>query len=349
LFSMHSTSPAHPVARSIPLLLRGTVAAAFLAAAATSMATAAMAAEKVTFMIDWLPAGDKAVPYLGVQKGLFAAEGLEVTIQSGRGSSDVVTKLATGAVDMGTGGLAALLQAKAQSDVPVKAVMSLYTLQPDAIFTTEGSGIAALKDVVGKKVATATFSSSNVAWPLVLQVNGIDPAKVDLLKTDPAALAPMLATGQVVATINWITVAPAFEKPLAETKKKLAIIQWSNYGFDGYGLSVFASDKMLSQRPETVKKFLRAYAKANAMAIADPKAAAAAVKAMVPEVDLVVAEKEFAASVPLMVNAIEKADGPGAFEKKLLAKTWEWTAKAQGLPLDKIDPEKAVDRSVLPK
>jgi hypothetical protein len=39
--------------------------------------------------------------------------------------------------------------------------------------------------------------------------------------------------------------------------------------------------------------------------------------------------------VPLMVNAIEKADGPGSFEKKLLAETWEWTAKAQGLPLDK--------------
>jgi NitT/TauT family transport system substrate-binding protein len=112
MLSTHSAGPAraHPAARSIPLLLRGTVAAAFLAAAAT----AAMAAEKVTFMIDWLPAGDKAVPYLGVQKGLFAAEGLEVTIQSGRGSSDVVTKLATGSVDMGTGGLAALLQAKAQ-------------------------------------------------------------------------------------------------------------------------------------------------------------------------------------------------------------------------------------------
>ena len=38
----------------------------------------AVAAEKITFMIDWLPSGDKAVAYLGVQKGLFAAEGLEV-------------------------------------------------------------------------------------------------------------------------------------------------------------------------------------------------------------------------------------------------------------------------------
>jgi len=142
----------------------------------------AFAAERVTFLIDWLPAGDKAVPYLGVQKGVFAEEGLDVVIQSGRGSSDVVTKLATGAADMGTGGLAALLQARAQSPVPVKAILSIYTLQPDAIFTTEDSGIATLKDVAGKNIATATFSSSNVVWPLVLRANGIDPAKVEVLK-----------------------------------------------------------------------------------------------------------------------------------------------------------------------
>jgi NitT/TauT family transport system substrate-binding protein len=308
----------------------------------------AIAAEKVVFMIDWLPAGDKAVPYLGVQKGLFAAEGLDVTIQSGRGSSDVVTKLGTGAADLGTGGLAALLQARAEAPVPVKAILSLYTLQPDAIFTTDSSGISALKDVAGKTVATATFSSSNVSWPLVLKANGIDPDKVELLKADPGALAPMLASGKVVATINWVTVAPAFVKPLAESGKKLKVIAWSDYGFDGYGLSVFASEKMLKERPETVKKFVRAYLKANALAIADPTAAATALKAMVPEVDVDVAREQFASSIPLMVNAISKKDGEGAFEKALLAKTWKWTAEAQNMPLDKIDPETTVDRSFLP-
>ena len=250
---------------------------------------------------------------------------------------------------MGTGGLAALLQARAQTPVAVKALASIYTLQPDAIFTTEGSGISTLKDVAGKTVATATFSSSNVSWPLVLKANGIDPAKVDLLKADPGALAPMLAAGKVAATINWVTVAPAFAKPLAETGKKLKVIAWSDYGFDGYGLSVFASEKMLTERPETVKKFMRAYMKATAAAIADPMAAAKALKAMVPEVDVEVARAQFAASIPLIVNSISKKDGEGAFEKALLAKTWEWTAKAQNLPLDKLDPETAVDRSFLPK
>ena len=82
----------------------------------------------------------------------------------------------------------------------------------------------------------------------MLQANGVDPAKIDLLKADPAALAPMLATGQVVATINWITVAPAFEgrsrRPTRSSTSSMV-----DYGFDGYGLSVFVSDKMLTDAP----------------------------------------------------------------------------------------------------
>jgi len=309
-----------------------------------TLTDAAFATEAVTFMLDWLPAGDKAAVYLGVEKGLFEAEGIKVTVQSGRGSSDVVTKLATGAADMGTGGLAALLQAKATGAVPVKAVMSLYTLQADAIFTTKESGIDSLKDLKGKTVATATFSSSNVSWPLVLKANGVDPDSIKLLKVDPGALAPMLAAGKVDATINWVTVAPAFTGPLTEAGKTFKSLPWSSYGFDGYGLSVFVSDKMIAERPETVRKFLRAYKQATEMAIADPMAAAKALKATVPEVDVATAAEQWKASIPLMVNDISKKDGAGTFEPKLLATTWKWVAEAQGMPTDKLDPETAVSR-----
>jgi len=323
----------------------------YVAAAGIMIATtaSALAADKVIFMLDWLPAGDKAAPYVAQAKGLFAAQGLDVTILSGRGSSDVVTKLATGAGDMGTGGLAALLQARAESNVPVKAVASVYTMQPDAIFTTDSSGINSLKDIAGKKIATATFSSSNVVWPLLLKANGIDPSTVELLKVDPGALAPMLAAGKVDGTINWITVAPAFEGPLHEVNKKLKVVSWSDYGFDGYGLSVFASEKFLAERPEVARRTLKALMEANKMAIADPALAGTSVKASVADVDADLATRQFSASMPLMTNDISRAAGVGAFDKALLAKTWEWTAKSQNMPIEKLDPEMAVDRSFLPK
>ena len=334
---------------SLNTFWRGTAAAAFVAAATLVAPTAAFSAEKVTFLVSWLPGGDEALAYVAAQKGLFAAEGLDVTIMSARGSSDVVTKLASGVADIGEGGLAGLLQARAKSDVPVKAVMSIFTKQPDSIFTTEGSGIKSLQDLVGKQVATATFTSSNVVWPLILKKNGIDPDKITLTKVDPGALAPMLATGKADATINWSTVAPLFDKALSESSKKLVILPWSKYGFEGYGLSIFASDKTIKERPEVLRKFLKAYVAAAEMAAKDPKIAATSIKAMVPELNADVAEQQFAATLPLTFNEISKKDGLGHFDNALLAKTWEWTAKSQNLPLDKIDPENAVDRSFYPQ
>ncbi len=82
-----------------------------LALSLTSMTT--LAADKVSFQLDWLPGGDKAPVYVGLQQGFFAEQGLDVKVAQGRGSHDAITKLATGNADIGLSDLVALLQAKA--------------------------------------------------------------------------------------------------------------------------------------------------------------------------------------------------------------------------------------------
>lgn len=312
-------------------------------------AVSAHAADKLTFQLDWLPGGDKAFVYAGVKEGFYAAEGLDVTIIPGRGSSDAITKVATGAADVAQGGLASLFMAAAESPVPVKAVLSVYSMQPDALFTVEGSSIKTLKDAVGKTVAMPTFSSSNALWPVVLKENGISPDAIKTLKVDPATMAPLLAQGKVDASINWTTTAPPFEDVLKQAGKKLHIIPWSQYGLDGYGLSVFVSEKLIKEKPDVAKRFTRATLKAIQFSVANPEKAAADLKSIVPETDVDVAAASFRASIPLIDNDIAKHDGMGAFEPKLLKATWVWVAKSMNYPLDKVDPEKVVDRSLLSK
>ncbi|MGY4830643.1 ABC transporter substrate-binding protein [Sphaerotilaceae bacterium SBD11-9] len=312
-------------------------------------AWSAQAADKVTVQLDWLPGGDKSFVYAGLKEGFFAAEGLEVSIVPGRGSADAITKVGSGAADVGFGGISALMMAAAESGVPVKAVMSLYSKQPDALFTTKGSGISSLKGAEGKTVATSTFSSSNTLWPVILEANGIDPSKVKLLKVDPATLAPMLAQGRVDATINWVTVGPAFDSVLKQAGKELVVLPWSAAGLDGYGWSVMAGDKIIKERPEVLKRYLRALNKALQFAIANPEKAAAGLKASVPEADEAVLAREFRASIPLIDNEVSKRDGLGKYEPKLLAATWGWVAKSMNYPVGKVDPEKLVDRSFLGK
>ena len=313
------------------------------------LGTPAWAADKLTIQLDWLPGGDKSFVYAGLKQGFFAAEGLEVTIVPGRGSADAITKVGSGAADVGFGGISALMMAGAESGVPVKAVMSLYSKQPDAIFTTKGSGITSLKDVAGKTVATSTFSSSNTLWPVVLESNGIDPSKIKLLKVDPATLAPLLAQGKVDATINWVTVGPAFQNVLKQAGKELTVLPWSAAGLDGYGWSAMASDKTIKERPEVLRRYLRALVKSLQFTMANPDKAAADLKSVVPEADVAVIAAEFRSSMPLLDNEISKRDGLGAYDPKLLAATWVWVAKSMNYAPTKVDPEKLVDRSFLPK
>ena len=76
-----------------------------------------------------------------------------------------------------------------------------------------------------------------MTWPLVLQANKVDAAKVELLKVDPAALAPMLAAGRI-APSNWLTTCPGFERSLAEAGQEAEGDPVVDYGFEGYGLSL---------------------------------------------------------------------------------------------------------------
>ena len=309
----------------------------------------AQAADKLTIQLDWLPGGDKSFVYAGVQQGFFKDEGLEVKIVPGRGSADAVTKVASGSADVGFGGISALMMAAAEGRIPVKAVMSLYSKQPDALFTRTESKIKSLKDMEGKTVAMPTFSSSNALWPIVLQKNGVDASKIKIIKSDPATLAPMLAQGRVDATINWVTVAPAFGAVLKQAGKELSALPWTQFGLDGYGWSVMASDKTIKERPEVLKRYVRALGKSLEFSIQNPSKAAESLKAMVPEADVAVVKAEFEASIPLIRNEISQRDGLGKFEPKMLASTWGWVAQSMNYDLKKVDPETLVDRSFLSK
>ena len=252
--------------------------------------------DKVTYILDWFPSGEETFPYVALQEGLFAKEGLDVTIQTGRGSSDAIAKIATGTAQFGSGGVGALLvgvaEHKASGGLPVKAILSIFNTPPDAIFAIKGGPITSIASLQGRKIATATFTSSNTTWPLVARAAGLDPDSVTLLKVDPTTLAPLLASGQVDGIINWVTSTPGIASAVAQAHKELTILPWTAVGLQGYGLSLFASDAVIHDHPDLVARFTRAYAEGIKLSIADCHRAAADLHAVVPDADLDTAEAE---------------------------------------------------------
>lgn len=320
-----------------------------LMAAALGTSSLAAAADKVVFQLDWLPGGDKAPVYVGIQEGYFADAGLEVSIASGRGSTDAVTKMATGQSDIGSADIGALMAAKAQDDVPVSAVYPLFTQAPHAFFVLESSDIHSIGDIKGKTVATSPFTSSNAFLPIVLKENSLSADDIKLTKTDPGALGPMLITGNTDAIIAWVTNVALFQSQAADAGKAIRVLPWSEAGLELYSSAILASDRFLEKRPEVAKRFLKAFAKSVAFTRDNPEKAGEDLHAMVPEVDPDVAAGQIRDTMKLIFNEATEQDGVGVFTPERIAQTWTYVAEANDLPASSLDPETSVKRGFAPE
>jgi NitT/TauT family transport system substrate-binding protein len=309
----------------------------------------ALAADSVRYVLDWFPSGEETYPYVATQEGFFAQEGLDVKLSVSRGSSDAITRVASDTADFTGASIGALMVAAAESRVPVKALMSIYSKPPDANFTIKGSGIGSIKDLVGRSVVTGIFTSSNELWPVLARLNGIDPATVSVTKVDPNTIAALLAAGKFDASINWVSAAAGTGAVLRKAGKELVVLPWSDSGLEGYGFSLMASEKNIKERPDVVRRFVRAFHRAVLFNLENPGRAAKHLHTMVPDVDVEAAAGDVRATLPLIKNEISDKYGLGTYDQARLLKTWEWMAKARGYALDKLNPETVVDRSFMPK
>lgn len=311
--------------------------------------SSAMAADQVTFQLDWLPGGDKAPVYVGIQQGFFADEDLEVKIASGRGSTDALTKMATGQSDIGSSDIGALMAAKAQDNVPVVAVLPYFTQAPHAFFTLDSSGIKSIKDLKGKKVATSPFTSSNAFLPLVLKQNGLAEDDIQLVKSDPGALSPMMITGNADAIIAWVTNTALYTAQASDAGKKIIEMPWSNSGLSLYSSSLLASEKFLEERPDVAKRFIKAFAKSIEFSYKYPEKAGIDLHKMVPEVDADIVAAQLKSITNLVYNEVTEKDGVGKFDPTRIQQTWEYVAEANGLSTTSLDPQATVNTAFAPE
>ncbi|NEU95829.1 ABC transporter substrate-binding protein [Bradyrhizobium uaiense] len=318
------------------------------ALASSLIAAPALAADKVIFQLDWLPGGDKAPIYVCIHDGFCRDAGLDVTIASGRGSTDAISRLAAGSADVGVADIGALLAAKANENVKVTAIFSEFNKGPHALYVIKSGRIGSMADLKGKTIATSPFTSSNFYLPLVLKDKGVESSDVKLIKAEPGSLGPMLMAGNVDGIVAWMTDLTRYRNQGKEAGKEIVVLPWSAAGLELYSASLIANDDFLAKRPEVAKRFVEAYKMSIEFAKAEPAKAAAAVKAIVAEISTEDVEGSLNDTLPLIFNEVTDKDGLGVFEPARLAETWRRVSAAQSIDPAKFDPEKAVTRHFIP-
>lgn len=120
-----------------PGLLKRLGSALLLGGALASTTSGALAETEIRFTLDWRFEGPSAPFLMALEKGYFADEGLDVTIDSGNGSAGAVTRVATNSYDMGFADYSALTETTAKNpDTGVTGVYMVYNAMPAAVFAS---------------------------------------------------------------------------------------------------------------------------------------------------------------------------------------------------------------------
>ncbi len=234
-----------------------------LAGAAAALAVDSAAAQTpVKFSLDFKFEGPSAPFLVGLDKGYFKAEGLDVTIDTAAGSLEPITRVASGTYDMAFGDINSLIKFRDQNpSSPIKAVFMVYNRPPFAVVARKSRGILAPKDLEGKKLGAPAADGAFAQWKIFVQANGIDASKVTIENVGFPVREPMLAAGQVDAITGFSFSSYINLKDRGVPVDDIVVLLMADYGVNLYGNAIMVSPKFAAEHPDAVRGFLRAFLK----------------------------------------------------------------------------------------
>ena len=308
-----------------------------VALVAVLLAANATAQEKLNVFMNWTIHGGHGPWFIAKQKGYFQAQGLDVNLSRGFGSGDTVKKVIAGVADIGYTDPVPIVQAIAEGQ-PIKVFMGGYMSEPCTVHSAkEGGNITDAKALEGKTFAGPPGDSCIILLPAVMQRAGADVSKVKIENMDAPARLPMMAAGRIDAAADFSGAEILWEKGLKQAGKTRVSFRYDKY-VEKYGLMLIASDKMIKERPETLRKVSLALLRGYQDHIKDPDAAAAAILQVHPELDKDYIYSSSRNLMNLIWDETTKAKGVGVISQPKMQSTLDLINTYWKLP-KKVTPD----------
>ena len=248
-----------------------------LVAAVALLATAgAFAQDKVSFRLNWYLGGLHVPFYYGKDRGFYAAEGIDLTINEGRGSANTVQVVAAGSDTFGLADSSSVVLT-ASKGADIKSVMSLLNTTGFSVVSLANAPIRTPKDLEGKKVAVTPGDPLGQLLQAVCKANNVDCGKISMVQVDPAAKVVTVLEKKTDALLGGADDQFFLIKYKGETPYAM---RYADFGANIVGMTIMTSGDTIKKSPDLVRRFVRATVKSWEEAKKNPNAAVdAAMKA----------------------------------------------------------------------
>jgi NitT/TauT family transport system substrate-binding protein len=296
--------------------------------------TPAAAETKLKLVLNWKYQGPQGWFFLADDRGYFKAAGLDVTLDQGNGSGAPIPLVASGTYDVGFGDINALIQFAAvkPAEAPI-AVYVMYNQPPFTIAVRADSDIKTPKDLEGKKLGGAAGDGALKLFPAFCKVAKIDCSKIETTNMQPNLREQMLMNKQVDGVFGYVNTIRFSAKLMGVADKDIRYINYGDYGMDLYSNAIIVPKKMVKEKPELVKGFLRALNKGMLDSIKEPEASVAAVAKREPLINIKLERERFDATFADEMNHPEiKKIGLGNVDEERLKRSIDIMVDALALP-----------------
>ncbi|MGQ0750448.1 MAG: ABC transporter substrate-binding protein [Betaproteobacteria bacterium] len=240
-------------------------------AEALAQAAKPAAKEKVLVRFTWKLKGEYAPLFVALDKGYFAAEGLDVELAEGQGAQTVLRLIAAGTEAIGYGPAVAAAQAVSQG-MPVKVGALYQTKAPMGVISFPEVPLKGPKDLEGKRIGISVGETFTDMIEPFTKINKIDLSKIVRIQMDNSARTSQFLNRKVdVMSVYLSNELPVLEQ---RTGVKFNVMRVADYGLNLVGASYYVSTDYAGKNPQAVTKLMRATARGYADAMKDPKGAA---------------------------------------------------------------------------
>jgi NitT/TauT family transport system substrate-binding protein len=241
----------------------------------------AHADDAVSLRLNWYFGGLHVPFYFGVEKGFYKAQGIDLTINEGRGSANTVQVVAAGSDTFGLADSSSVI-ATAAKGADVKSVMSLLNSTGFSVVSLASAGIKTPKDLEGRKLAVSAGDPLGQLFRALAASNNLDMSKITFVQVDPAAKVVAVLEKRVDALLGGADDQFFLIKYKGETP---AALRYADHGANIVGMTILTRASIINDKGDLVRRFVRATVRSWEEARKNPEAAVDATMKVKPDLN----------------------------------------------------------------